>query len=148
MYGKFKKKMLNTVGVDFYMKSINVNGKIAKLQLVKQNQFDTPGQEKFKSITATFYKSSSGLIFVFDKSSQESLKLSEQYCEEAKKSASENAVFMIIGNKSDLKPVVSTDQGHEVALRFGAIYLEVSVKYNHNIGNIFEVITSQILDKL
>ena len=34
---EFKEDMLTTIGVDFALKSIDVNGKIAKLQLVKEN---------------------------------------------------------------------------------------------------------------
>ena len=54
---------------------------------------------------------------------------------------------MLLGNKSDLEPVVSTEQGHEAALCSGAIYLEVSAKYNQNIDNIFEVIAAEIIQK-
>ena len=79
------------------------------------------------------YRSSSVIIIFIDKSSQESFIRSEEYLKEAKDNASENTVFVLLGNKSDLQPVVSTDQGHEAAFNFGALYSDVSAKNNENI---------------
>ena len=50
--------------------------------------------------------------------------------------------MILLGNKSDVDPVVSTDQGRELALKFGAFYLEVSAKNDYNIDFIFEVIVA------
>ena len=72
----------------------------------------------------------------------------EEYYQYAKLYASENTVFMLLGNKCDLEPVVSTDQGLEAALRLGALYLEVSTKDNHNIKYFFELIAIHIIETL
>ena len=86
-----------------------------------------------------------GIIIVFDKSSQDSFNKAEEFYQEAVRLASDKAVFMLVGNKSDLESVVSTEQGHEAALSLGALYLEVSAKSNHNLENVFEVIAAQII---
>ena len=108
---------------------------------------DTAGQEIFRPLVPHFYKIASGIIIVFDKSSQESLNLVEHFYKEAKNHAKNNPIFILIGNKSDLEPVVSTDEGHEAALRLGALYIELSAKNNENIEYIFEMIAAQIINK-
>ena len=71
------------------------------------------------------------------------------YCQslfdQARENTNENTVFMILGNKSDLESVVTTEQGHEFALSCGAIYLEVSARNNDNIENAFEVVATEAL---
>ena len=50
-----------TVGIDFKIKSINLDGKIIKLQI-----WDTAGQERFSKITESFYRGAHGVFFVYD----------------------------------------------------------------------------------
>ena len=40
---------------------------------------------------------------------------------------------MLLGNKSDLESVVSTEQGYEAASKMGALHLEVSARNNENL---------------
>jgi len=56
-----------TIGVDFKIKSINVDGKIIKLQI-----WDTAGQERFSKITESFYRGAHGVFFVYDMSNGKS----------------------------------------------------------------------------
>ena len=50
-----------TVGVEFASKNIVINGKVIKMQI-----WDTAGQEEFKSITRSYYRSSAAALVVFD----------------------------------------------------------------------------------
>ena len=92
-----------------------------------------------------YYAGSFVVIVVFDKSSMESFISSELYIEEAKYLADERSTFIVLGNKSDLESVVSFEQGHEFALRYGALYAEVSAKTGENIENCFLLITEELL---
>ena len=58
---EFDSKFNSTVGIDFEIKSINVDGKIIKLQI-----WDTAGQERFSKITESFYRGAHGVFFVYD----------------------------------------------------------------------------------
>lgn len=50
-----------TIGVDFMIKTVEVDGERIKLQL-----WDTAGQERFRSITQSYYRSAHALILVYD----------------------------------------------------------------------------------
>ena len=57
----YNDNFISTIGVDFKIHTININGKQVKLQI-----WDTAGQERFKSITASYYKGAHCIIFVYD----------------------------------------------------------------------------------
>jgi Ras-related protein Rab-1A len=57
----FNESFLPTIGVDFKIRTFELNGKKVKLQI-----WDTAGQERFKTITASYYKGAHGIILVYD----------------------------------------------------------------------------------
>lgn len=57
---QYRMTHLTTIGVDFKIKTININGTKLKMQI-----WDTAGQERFKTITETYYKGAAGVVFVF-----------------------------------------------------------------------------------
>lgn len=62
----FTASHLTTIGIDFKIKNIEVDGKDIKLQIVSHNQWDTAGQERFRTITTTYYKGAMGIILAYD----------------------------------------------------------------------------------
>ena len=50
-----------SLGIDFKIKTINVQDQRVKLQV-----WDTAGQERFRTITQTYYKGAMGIILVYD----------------------------------------------------------------------------------
>ena len=50
-----------TIGVDFKIKTIEVDGKTIKLQI-----WDTAGQESFQSITKIFYRGAHAVLLTYD----------------------------------------------------------------------------------
>lgn len=58
---KFKDKFEVTIGVEFGARMITVDDKNIKLQI-----WDTAGQEAFKSITRSYYRSAAGGLLVYD----------------------------------------------------------------------------------
>ena len=63
----FSGNYITTIGVDFKIRTINVNGERVKLQI-----WDTAGQERFRTITSTYYRGTHGVIVVYDVTSGES----------------------------------------------------------------------------
>jgi small GTP-binding protein len=50
-----------TLGVEFASRAILANGKSLKLQV-----WDTAGQENFRSITRSYYRSAIGALLIYD----------------------------------------------------------------------------------
>ena len=50
-----------TLGVEFGSKTIDMNNEIVKVHI-----WDTSGQEKFRSITRSYYRSAAGCVVVYD----------------------------------------------------------------------------------
>ena len=57
----FCENMNTTIGVDFKIRCLDMDGQRVKLQI-----WDTAGQERFGGITSTYYRGSHGVIVVFD----------------------------------------------------------------------------------
>ena len=51
---------ISTIGVDFKIRTIELNGKTIKLQI-----WDTAGQERFREIDSQYYRGAHGIIIVF-----------------------------------------------------------------------------------
>ena len=58
---------LKTVGIDFKIKTLQIEDKLIKFQI-----WDTPGQEHFKTITQNYYKGTSGIIVAYSVIDRES----------------------------------------------------------------------------
>ncbi|KAI8834375.1 P-loop containing nucleoside triphosphate hydrolase protein [Chytriomyces cf. hyalinus JEL632] len=56
-----------TIGVDFKVKSIDIDDKKYKLTI-----WDTAGQERIRTLTTSYYRSAQGVIIVYDVTQRES----------------------------------------------------------------------------
>lgn len=76
---------ITTIGIDFKIRTIEVDGKRIKLQIVciihifywgrhrlTITQWDTAGQERFRTITTAYYRGSMGILIVFDLTDEKS----------------------------------------------------------------------------
>ncbi len=95
----------STIGVEFFTKICEING-----YNIKFNIWDTAGQEKYKSITRTFYYNSNSAIVVFDLNDKESFQNIKSWLDEIKLYTSEDIFIVLVGNKCDLEREVSTNQ--------------------------------------
>jgi len=88
---------ISTIGVDFKIKTLNIDGKTIKLQI-----WDTAGQERFRTITSSYYRGAQGIILVYDCTDQESFANVKQWMGEIDRYACENVNKLLVGNKTDL----------------------------------------------
>ncbi|XP_059800070.1 ras-related protein Rab-43 isoform X2 [Hypanus sabinus] len=89
--GIFVERQGNTIGVDFTMKTLEIQGKRVKLQI-----WDTAGQERFRTITQSYYRSANGAIIAYDISKRGTFASVPQWIEDVKKYAGSNIVQLLI----------------------------------------------------
>uniref|UniRef100_A0A8C5V2D2 small monomeric GTPase n=1 Tax=Microcebus murinus TaxID=30608 RepID=A0A8C5V2D2_MICMU len=64
---EFHSSHISTIGVDFKMKTIEVDGIKVRIQI-----WDTAGQERYQTITKQYYRRAQGIFLVYDISSERS----------------------------------------------------------------------------
>ena len=136
-----------TIGVDFKIRTLEVDGKTIKLQI-----WDTAGQERFKTITSSYYKGAHGIIVVYDTTDKESFKSIDNWMNEVEKHASDNVSKILVGNKSDLtdQRQVSLEEGKELADHYNirSQFLETSAKESTNVEEAFTLMTKEIKSRV
>ena len=134
-----------TIGVDFKIKTFELNNKIVKLQI-----WDTAGQERFRTLTNSYYKGSHGIILTYDITNRQSFEDIENWIAESEKFADRNIVQLLIGNKSDLdkKRNVSKEEGQEFANSIGVNFIETSAKNCFNVEKAFFIMANEIKEKI
>ncbi|XP_062612391.1 ras-related protein Rab-43-like [Saccostrea cucullata] len=90
--GTYVEKHGSTIGVDFTMKTLQIDGKLIKLQI-----WDTAGQERFRTITQSYYRSANGVIIAYDITKKASFESVPRWIEDVKRYAGPNIVQCIIG---------------------------------------------------
>eukprot|EP00161_Ancyromonas_sigmoides_P001205 TRINITY_DN10988_c0_g2_i1.p1 TRINITY_DN10988_c0_g2~~TRINITY_DN10988_c0_g2_i1.p1 ORF type:complete len:227 (+),score=97.54 TRINITY_DN10988_c0_g2_i1:65-682(+) len=137
----YTESYISTIGVDFKIRTIELDGKTIKLQI-----WDTAGQERFRTITSSYYRGAHGIIVVYDVTDQESFNNVKQWLHEIDRYACENVNKLLVGNKCDLvaKKVVDAAVAKEFADQLGIQFLETSAKAAQNVEEAFLTMASQI----
>jgi Ras-related protein Rab-1A len=134
---------ISTIGIDFKVRTIDVNGKKVKLQL-----WDTAGQERFKTITSSYYKYSHGIILVYDVTDKKSFENIPYWMKEIDRYAP-SSIRILVGNKCDLidKRIVSVSEAQELANSMGIFYIETSAKSCYGVDEIFNFLIFEAIKK-
>lgn len=130
----FHESYISTIGVDFRIKTINMNGKVVKVQI-----WDTAGQERFRSIVSSYYKGANAVMYVYDVTDMNSYLNIEQWYEEVSKHVKHtNTTSMLVGNKIDIKKrVIEFAEAQEYATSRNMLYIETSAKTDTSINDAF-----------
>ncbi|KAG5273778.1 hypothetical protein AALO_G00155400 [Alosa alosa] len=127
--GNFPNNLSSTVGIDFQVRSVQLESSSIALQL-----WDTAGQERFHSITQQYYRKADGILAVYDITSAPSLRSLTGWLDQVQERVAEGAVLMLLGNKSDMaEREVPQTEGQKVAERYQAEFFECSAKSGHNV---------------
>ena len=135
---------MNSIGVDFKLKNIEIDNKKIKLQI-----WDTAGQERFRTITTSYYKGAHAIVIVFDITDKDSFEHVTIWMQDIDKFAKQGVMRILVGNKCDLEHqrAVTKNEGNEMALKYGIKYLETSAKDTINIENLFVDTAKKLLEK-
>ncbi|KAN0061148.1 GTP-binding protein [Thecaphora frezii] len=136
---------ITTIGIDFKIRTIELDGKRIKLQI-----WDTAGQERFRTITTAYYRGAMGILLVFDVTDEKSFQNVRTWHSNIEQHASEGVSKILVGNKSDWeeKRAVTTEQGEELARELGIPYIETSAKGNTNVEEAFFNLAREVKARL
>lgn len=139
---KFNPSFITTIGIDFKIKTIDLDGTKVKLQI-----WDTAGQERFRTITTAYYRGAMGIIIVYDVCDQNSYDRVETWYKTVQQHAKEDAQVIIVGNKCDDEEsrAISTQQGEQLAESLGVPFIEASAKTGLNVSDVFYTLARRIL---
>ncbi|KAJ3820960.1 ras family-domain-containing protein [Lentinula raphanica] len=129
-----------TIGVDFRVHRMDVNGKKVKLSI-----WDTAGQERFRTITSSYYRGAQGIILVYDVSSRESFDALPRWYSELETYVSESVVKILVGNKEFSRQVPAAEAA-AFAQRMNSLFIEASAKTSVNVQETFREVVEKILD--
>lgn len=157
---RFKSSTKTTLGVEFGSQVVEIGDKNINLRV-----WDTAGDERFRSITRSYYRNAVGVLIFYDITSRQSFESVPQWVEDARRFAENNAVLMLVGNKSDLdeenERVVDDPEDAMESLRQvpmleasafaqenGMLFLETSSKTGDNVLNAFVRTGRSIVEKV
>ncbi|XP_026314949.1 ras-related protein Rab-1A [Hyposmocoma kahamanoa] len=137
----YTESYISTIGVDFKIRTVELDGKTIKLQI-----WDTAGQERFRTITSSYYRGAHGIIIVYDCTDQDSFSNVKQWLEEIDRYACDNVNKLLVGNKCDLttKKVVDYTTANQYAEQLGIPFLETSAKNSTNVEQAFMTMAAEI----
>jgi len=141
----YTESYISTIGVDFKIRTIELEGKKIKLQI-----WDTAGQERFRTITSSYYRGAHGIIVVYDVTDQVSFGNVKQWLQEIDRYACESVNKLLVGNKCDLttKKVVDYNTAKEFADGLGITMLETSAKNATNVEESFMAMAKDIKQRM
>ncbi len=108
------------MGVEFACKDILINSKVIKLQI-----WDTAGQEEFKAMTRSYYRSSAAALVVFDLTRKETFRNVARWIEDVKNNSNKDVIMVLVGSKCDMlsERMVSRDEALKLARDYEMLYI-------------------------
>ncbi|XP_036825223.1 ras-related protein Rab-19 isoform X1 [Oncorhynchus mykiss] len=141
--GVFMEKQQNTIGVDFTVRTMLINGRNVKLQV-----WDTAGQERFRSITQSYYRSAHGAIVAYDITRWPTFDSLTHWIQEVEQDGAASVVLILIGNKSDRqaeRQVLFEDACTLAEGRGALAALETSAKEAQNVEAAFMLMARELM---
>ena len=144
-YGRFNPEHEITIGCEFMAKNIQIDDRNVRVQI-----WDTAGQESYRSITRSYYKSSTCAFIVYDITNKKSFANVASWLNECKEMCFKDILICLVGNKTDLesKRVVTKEEGKKFADDNGLLFFETSAQDGTNIEELFNSATSNIVKRV
>ncbi|KAF6126840.1 RAS and EF-hand domain containing [Phyllostomus discolor] len=133
---EFRGNTSATLGVDFQMKTLIVDGERTVLQL-----WDTAGQERFRSIAKSYFRKADGVLLLYDVTCEKSFLDVREWVDMIEDATIESIPIMLVGNKADLRDTAASEGqkcvpgyfGEKLAMTYGALFCETSAKDGSNV---------------
>jgi Ras-related protein Rab-30 len=101
--------------------------------------FNVAGQERFRTITQSYYRSANAIIIVYDVSNQPSFDKLPDWLRELKQHINDKVITVLVGNKNDLTESreIPAHIAESFAQRHNMRFVETSAKNSQNVEQIF-----------
>ncbi|NWS48723.1 RB39A protein, partial [Probosciger aterrimus] len=109
------------------------------------------GQERFRSVTRSYYRNSAGGMLLFDLTNPASFQSVRRWHREVTDTVPPSRIiFLLVGHKSDLAAQrrVSRREAERLAAALGVQYIETSAKDATNVVQAFRMLTVTIYQAL
>jgi Ras-related protein Rab-18 len=165
----FSERLGTTVGVDFKAKLVKAKGEDGKMNTIKLTVWDTgitsviyiglylsltdniqycrtAGQERFRTMTTSYYRGAHAIILVYDVTSRTSFENLNMWLREIDQhSRSDDMIKLVVSNKIDQAQVVSKAEAMHWAATHRLTLVETSAKNKDGIDEIFDIITKMVI---
>merc|ERR1711988_812318 len=140
----FNSNFITTIGIDFKIRTIELDGAKIKLQI-----WDTAGQERFRTITQAYYRGAMGILLIYDVTHPGSFENVRTWVQNIENNAPQMVNKILIGNKCDrtTEREISTTQGQELAKEYGLQFFETSAKTNANVQTAFMRLATDVVNR-
>lgn len=145
---KFSNNHKTTLGADFMLHEIEIDGRAIRLQL-----WDTAGQERFDSLGSALYRGADACILTYDVCSPVTFKNLDHWRDEFLLRTNQDDIdrfpFVVVGNKVDLENrAITTIRAEKWCKERGSlVYMETSAKENLNVSRLFLKAATMALEK-
>ena len=142
---EFNLKQFSTMGISHNFKIIETNKKKIKLQLI-----DTGGQEKYRSLSISYFRHVDAVLFVFDLNNPQSFDSIQYWIDLFNENDNGKNIKgkYLIGNKSDLEQKVDQNLIDELTQKNNILYWSTSANTKHQIDHLFNYISGDLYDYL
>ncbi|KAL0338346.1 UNVERIFIED_CONTAM: Ras-related protein RABE1c [Sesamum angustifolium] len=157
--GSFTTSFITTIGIDFKIRTIELDGKRIKLQIKQDihiSDYHNWGcsicpQYMLAIMISTYYRGAMGILLVYDVTDESSFNNIRNWIRNIEQHASDNVNKILVGNKADMdesKRAVPTSKGQALADEYGIKFFETSAKTNMNVEEVFFSIARDIKQRL
>lgn len=149
---EFSHQYRTTIGVDFVLKEVDINGTQMKVQF-----WDLAGQERFTGLTRPYYRNSGGAIVVFDLTSRETFDAVVNWKRDVDNKVElpngQKLPVLLLGNKSDLldkeHQCVSDGEIEQIAKDLGFFkFAKVSAMTGDNLHQALTELTHEVARRM
>ncbi|NHJ24025.1 MAG: GTP-binding protein [Candidatus Lokiarchaeota archaeon] len=141
--GRFSADTRMTIGVEFFLKEVNIDSLHCTLQL-----WDFGGQERFRFLLESYVLGAKGALLMFDLTRPITLENLDQWVKLVRKN-DPNLPILFLGTKNDLENELMVNDEYALSFKdeFGFFdYLRISSKSGENVAKAFDMLTKKILE--